>query len=115
MDPLPRPTDVNAIQSKAIVELTWSDGHKSSYPFDYLRGHCPCAGCQGHGGSHNFHPADGEAARLSGMQQVGSYALCMKFADGHDSGLYTYEHLLKICPCDEHGGPGYNPENIIGI
>lgn len=114
MDTLPRPTDVHAIGSEEVLVVTWSDGHVSRYPFDYLRGHCPCAACQGHGGTHTFHPASGDAARVSGLDSVGAYAINIRFADGHDTGLYTYEHLLKICPCESHGGPGYNPENIVG-
>ena len=30
------------------VIVTWDDQHTSTYPIDYLRSWCPCAGCQGH-------------------------------------------------------------------
>ncbi|MDF1562756.1 MAG: DUF971 domain-containing protein [Deltaproteobacteria bacterium] len=115
MDPLPRPVDVHALASEGVVVITWNDRHESRYELAYLRGHCPCAGCQGHGGTHTFREASGAAIELVGMETVGSYAIGLRFADGHDSGIYSYEHLLKICPCPLHGGPGYNPENLAGI
>lgn len=115
MDPLPRPVDVNALRSESVVEITWNDEHVSRFELAYLRGHCPCAGCQGHGGTHTFQEHSGKAIELLAMDAVGSYAINFRFADGHDSGIYSYEHLLKICPCESHGGPGYNPENLAGI
>ncbi|MFM7594450.1 MAG: gamma-butyrobetaine hydroxylase-like domain-containing protein [Isosphaeraceae bacterium] len=31
------------------------------------------------------------------MELVGSYALKIGWSDGHGSGLFTWENLLKIC------------------
>ncbi len=115
MDSLPRPIDVNVLQSEGVVVVTWNDDHVSRFALDYLRGHCPCAACQGHGGTHAFQEASGTAIELAAMDVVGAYAINFRFADGHDSGIYSHEHLVKICPCEAHGGPGYNPENIVGL
>jgi DUF971 family protein len=30
---------------------------------------------------------------------VGNYALSFGWSDGHDSGIYTFEYLRKLCPC----------------
>ena len=110
--PLPTPKDVLAEKGKRTVTITWSDGHVSTYDMAYLRGHCPCAACQGHGGDHVYHEVQGPAAELVGMSLVGGYAIAMRFADGHDSGIYSYRHLLAICPCEAHGGEGYAPETL---
>jgi DUF971 family protein len=32
---------------------------------------------------------------------VGAYALRIFWNDGHSSGIYSWEHLRRICPCDE--------------
>ena len=101
-----KPTDILAEREAQRVQITWSDGHVSHFPMAYLRGHCPCAECQGHGGGHVFIEVEGKATELAEMRQVGSYAINFVFADGHDPGFYTYEHLIKICPCEAHGGPG---------
>lgn len=110
MSKVPRPVDVLAERAARTVQITWDDGHVSRYPMEYLRGQCPCAGCQGHGGPHVYHETPG--VDVVDMHLVGGYALQLGFSDGHDTGIYTYPFLREICPCEAHGGPGYTPGNI---
>lgn len=89
------------------VWLDWADGHRSYYELSYLRDRCPCARCS---------PAGGEAAspfqifkpapRLAAVERVGNYALRLSWADGHDTGIYTWQFLREICPCAECSGAG---------
>ena len=32
---------------------------------------------------------------------VGNYALQIDFSDGHTTGIYSYDYLRTICPCEE--------------
>ena len=32
---------------------------------------------------------------------VGNYALQIDFSDGHTTGIYSYDYLRTICPCQE--------------
>jgi DUF971 family protein len=32
---------------------------------------------------------------------MGAYALRVDWSDGHDTGIYTFEYLLEICPCEK--------------
>jgi len=89
--------------AKTTLAIDWRDGHVSVLPLAYLRGWCPCAGCQGHGGSHHWQ--EGGDARLASLRQVGTYALGLTFKDGHDDGLYTWTRLREMCPCEACGGP----------
>jgi DUF971 family protein len=34
-------------------------------------------------------------------EAVGNYAVRIHWSDGHNSGIYSWEHLRKICPCAE--------------
>ena len=34
---------------------------------------------------------------IDGMELVGNYALKIRWSDGHDTGLYTWEHLRRLC------------------
>jgi DUF971 family protein len=36
---------------------------------------------------------------ITDMQLVGNYAVRIHWSDGHSTGLYTWEHLLALCPC----------------
>ena len=39
--------------------------------------------------------------RAQAATQVGNYAIQISFSDGHSTGIYSYDHLRKICPCAE--------------
>ena len=47
-DPSAEPTEIRHKRSARCVLVTWSDGHLSAFPLNYLRSWCPCAICQGH-------------------------------------------------------------------
>jgi DUF971 family protein len=39
---------------------------------------------------------------LVDLKIVGNYALQLTWADGHNSGIYSWEYLRELCPCVEH-------------
>lgn len=79
------------------MRITWSDGHAADYTYEYLRGWCPCALCQGHGGDRHFvRTVD---PRLAAIEVVGNYAFNFTWSDGHQTGIYSYAYLREICPC----------------
>jgi DUF971 family protein len=81
------------------LRLTWEDGHQGEYEYDYLRGYCPCASCQGHGaGPVEFRPPS-RPVDLEHIEPVGHYAISFRWSDGHATGIYRYEFLRRLCPC----------------
>ncbi len=95
MKPSVTPTHVKAPHGATSTEITWGDGARCVYPNAILRGYCPCAHCQGHGGTIEFVP--GGNSELRDLEQVGHYALKLVWGDGHDTGIYTYEYLRALC------------------
>ena len=86
------------------LRLTWSDGHSAEFDHAYLRGWCPCAGCQGHGGlTLRYHSPPGPVS-VGSVQAVGNYAISLAFSDGHSTGIYRFDLLRRICPCAECTG-----------
>ena len=93
--------------STTHLMLSWDDGHAGPVSLQLLRDSCPCAGCKGE--SVLFHeyippPADTSTPGryiLTQATPVGSYALKFAWADGHDQGIYTWEHLRSLCECSE--------------
>lgn len=80
------------------VFVAWVDGTASEFDGAFLRWQCPCAACRGHFPGEVEGP-DREAVagvRLTDAGSVGAYALRLSFSDGHDSGIYSFEHLRRI-------------------
>ena len=81
------------------MRLKWDDGHQADFPFEHLRGWCPCAMCQGHSSMKMaFHPPPGEVEPAA-IVPVGNYAIAITWSDGHSTGIYRFEFLREICPC----------------
>ena len=94
---MPAPVDVALSNKQRTLSIEWEDGGKSVLPIHYLRAWCPCAGCQGHGTTVRYQPAD-ETLEISHMYEAGAYALHIRFGDGHDTGIYTWSWLRRIAP-----------------
>jgi DUF971 family protein len=86
--------------------IDWNDGHRSVYAWTHLRANCPCAGCR----EDREKPPDpfrilkpSELAPLApvAMTRVGRYAYKIVWSDGHDTGIFTLEHLRELCQCPE--------------
>lgn len=88
---------------KGVLGITWSDGHKGVYPVRYLRQHCPCAACTDEWtGELRLKPDSIPLLiLLQDMELVGRYAFRFKWSDGHDTGIYSYTALRRMCQCDE--------------
>jgi DUF971 family protein len=109
-----KPVDVKVrVTTGEGVDVTWSDGHGSHYPFPYLRDLCPCALCNderdkkarlGSVGSAPVElPMFKPRVTAKSAQAMGNYALQITFSDGHATGIYSFEHLREICPCEACG------------
>jgi DUF971 family protein len=114
MAPSPDPKSVKVnITTGTGVDIEWNDGHRSHYPFRFLRDACPCALCDderdkaGRDPGEPPKPAPGalpmfkEAARPTSAQGVGKYAIKFHWNDGHELGIYSWQFLRDVCPCEE--------------
>ena len=90
---------------KRTIDITWQDGHASSYGFEYLRWACPCALCRGEGGAPgmlaSLKELTADQKELVDVGPVGNYAMNIVWKDGHATGIYAWDYLRRICPCSE--------------
>ena len=94
------PQEIRRLPEAGRLRILWSDGHQAEYDYAYLRGYCPCAGCQGHGTLEvRFRPPAGPVTPLA-IEPVGNYAVSFQWSDGHATGIYRFDLLRTICPCD---------------
>lgn len=100
------PVEVRRLGTNAL-RIAWSDGHVSEYANRYLRDRCPCAVCRETPKRVRLPVVPGQAAgeiHPLRIGVVGRYALSIQWSDGHDSGIYSYETLRELCPCETCAG-----------
>jgi DUF971 family protein len=95
------PADMEWVD-KGVLGIQWSDGHHAIYPVRYLRLHCPCAACTDEWtGELRLKPDDVPIViRLDDVEPVGRYALKFTWSDSHDTGIYSFSFLRRMCQCD---------------
>lgn len=83
------------------LAITWNDGHESSYAVRELRLECPCASCVDEWTRKKTLRADLVPLdiRPREIRPVGRYAIMIHWSDGHNTGIYSFELLRKLCPC----------------
>ena len=104
-----------AISKSKGIQIDWKDGHRSAYTLAYLRDECPCATCTGAHGTvpqkTNYSAEEAKPAnpfkmytptlKMLKVEEVGAYAIQIQWSDGHGSGIYSFDHLRRICNCDQ--------------
>ncbi|MBI4395013.1 MAG: DUF971 domain-containing protein [Candidatus Omnitrophica bacterium] len=84
------------------LSIKWQDEHVSAYPCSYLRRLCRCAACIDEWSGQSR--VDPDQIRKDvypiEIQSVGRYGIRMNWSDGHTTGIYTFEYLREICPCE---------------
>ncbi len=95
------PKDMSWVD-KGVLGIEWSDGHHAIYHVRHLRLHCPCAACVDEWtGARRLAPDEVPLLiMLRDIEPVGRYALQFKWSDGHDTGIYSYNLLRRLCQCN---------------
>ncbi|MEM1067443.1 MAG: DUF971 domain-containing protein [Planctomycetota bacterium] len=98
------PVSIERDQSNGIV-ITWDDGAQTHWTAQRLRDECPCATCRekrkGAAEKKEAKPtllpvlsaAEARPLTIEAMRPVGSYAYNIRFSDGHNSGIFTFDLL----------------------
>ena len=83
------------------VRIKWQDGHESVYPARELRLACPCAGCvdETTGAIRVTVTSVPQDVHPLKIELVGRYAISVMWSDGHNTGIYAFDRLRKMCPC----------------
>lgn len=95
-----RPTDIQQIADQLAIK--WDDGSETFVSLESMRRHCPCASCHGetdimgnvYKGPNK--PLTPDAFKLRRINNVGGYAISPVWADGHSTGLFSYEYLKRL-------------------
>lgn len=95
-----RAVDIQPIGRELAIK--WQDGTEDFISLEALRQACPCAGCKGerdimgnlYKGAEQ--PLTAASFQLRALNFVGTYAVQPVWADGHATGLYSFDYLKQI-------------------
>lgn len=97
---------VHTIEQDRMTVEWLPDRHRSILPVRLLRRACPCATCRverDKAAANPLHvvkaPMDSHY-EIEDLGPVGRYAVNFVFSDGHSSGIYAWDYLRALCPCD---------------
>ena len=102
----PRPLALRKDGDDRLI-IDWSDGHQGQYAWKHLRDRCPCASCRDEGlrPPDPFHILSAKELapkpplKPTAITPIGHYAYKITWNDGHDTGIFTLEHLRALCQC----------------
>lgn len=90
------------ISGKNNLAIKWENESESIIPLKYLREECPCAGCKGETILlRTYKPRNAITITpgrylIKNMETVGGYAVQITWEDGHNTGIYTWDYLIKL-------------------
>ena len=95
-----KPLDIQTIGHELAIK--WDDGSENFIPLENLRRSCPCAGCKGETDimgnlyKNPDRPLTAKSFELVKISSVGGYAIQPVWADGHNTGIYSFEYLRRV-------------------
>lgn len=92
----PIPVEIKLHQKSRLMEIAFDDGSRFELPYELLRVYSPSAEVRGHGPGQETLQVGKRDVEIQQIEPVGAYAVKPVFSDGHDSGLYSWDHLYWL-------------------
>lgn len=92
----PHPTALTVHTQSRVLEIGFDNGRTWRLPFELLRVYSPSAEVQGHGPGQETLQTGKRNVGVAAVEQVGNYAILIRFDDGHDTGIYSWELLYRL-------------------
>ncbi|MGH6876288.1 MAG: gamma-butyrobetaine hydroxylase-like domain-containing protein [Rhizomicrobium sp.] len=93
---VPWPTELRVDRERTTLTLTFDTGERFALPAEYLRVESPSAEVQGHSASQKQIVPGKRHVKFESLDPVGNYATRIRFDDGHDTGLYSWDYLYQL-------------------
>jgi DUF971 family protein len=82
--------------------IKWNDGKVTEITLTKLRDECPCVNCKGESVLFESYIPIKTPFKAAGfyeigkLESVGNYAISIKWKDGHDTGIYSWDILRNL-------------------
>jgi DUF971 family protein len=92
----PIPTEITLDKKRKVLVLSYGDtSHELS--FEMLRVYSPSAEVRGHGPGQEVLQVGKKNIDITELEPVGMYAIRPTFSDSHNSGIFSWDYLHKLC------------------
>ena len=91
---MPTPTQLTLHRASHVLEVGFDDGRSFRLQAEYLRVNSPSAEVQGHG--KKVLVAGKQDVGIDAISPVGNYAVLLKFSDGHQTGIFSWDVLHEL-------------------
>jgi len=92
----PWPTEITLHQASRRLDVTFDDGRSYQFPIEYLRVYSPSAEVIGHGPGQEVLQTGKRLVGIEELLPVGTYAVQIRFSDGHDTGIFSWDYLKEL-------------------
>lgn len=103
----PEPAEIRLNKTERTLEVDFSDGTKRQFSAELLRVESPSAEVQGHGSGQKKIVPGKRNVGIEGLEPVGNYAILIKFSDGHDTGIFSWDYLYGLGQIQTEVWQGY--------
>lgn len=93
---MPWPTELRLSPDKRTLTIAFDSGECHDLAAEYLRVSSPSAEVQGHAPDQRKTVGGKRNVTIAGIEQVGNYAVRLRFDDGHDSGIFSWAYLRDL-------------------
>ena len=87
------PEEIRLSKSKDRLFVKFDNGYETTLSAELLRVESPSAEVQGHGIGQKTTPTGKGKVTIMALEPVGNYAIRIRFSDGHDTGLFSWDIL----------------------
>ncbi len=93
---VPWPLELRVRRADRLLEIDFDDGESFVLPAELLRVESPSAEVMGHGPGRKTILGGKRQVGIVAVEPVGTYAVRIRFDDGHDTGMYTWPYLHRL-------------------
>lgn len=90
------PTEIRLKKDRRGLVVTFDNGVASELSAEFLRVMSPSAEVQGHSPEQRQTVGGKKNVEIIKIEPVGNYAVRLTFDDLHDTGIFSWDYLLKL-------------------
>jgi DUF971 family protein len=90
------PVELRVDPARTTLTVIFDSGEQFALPAEYLRVESPSAEVQGHSAAQKQIVPGKRQVKIESLEPVGNYASRIRFDDGHDTGLYSWDYLYEL-------------------